>query len=183
MSDLADNRIQQIIDIHGGSFTPEEFGPKRAHMNPEMVEHDVRFRNSHGYPTLLTSTYRPEGPHKIGATDKVLYKDWKKRQPEPMELWRLATTWPFWGVGIYFDWVVDEGKPTEHQVVGLHNDIVEPGKRDRPLRWLRTFGRYFYQSTANGKFYEKSSGDETTLEEEIDNWKQRNQQPMDNEFR
>lgn len=73
------------------------------------------------------------------------------------------------GVGIYFDWEVD-GQP----VIGLHTDIVQPGKRNRPLRWLRTFGRYYYQSTASGTFYEKSSGDETTLEEQIRTWKDSN---------
>lgn len=155
---LTDNRIQKIIDENGGNFTVREFGDSRARANPELIKECVKFRNWHGFSTLLTSVWRPQGAHSIGAVDVILYRDWKHRQPDPMHLWRLATTWPWMGVGIYFDWQ-HGGK----DVVGLHLDIVKE-KRDRPLRWLRVNGDYFYQSLINGRFY--NGDEETTLESE-----------------
>lgn len=163
---LTDTRIQTIIDDHGGNFSVREFGADRQNLNPQLVKEVVRFRNWHGYPSLLTSMYRNSGSHSLGAADKIIYKHWKEEQPDPMELWRLATTWPWWGVGIYFDWTHDE-----EPVIGLHCDICKPHQRDRPLRWLRARGNYYYQSLFNGKFYQKDTHEETSLEAEIEIWK------------
>lgn len=170
---LTDHRIQQIIDENGGNFTVREFGSDRQHLNPELIRQAVLFRAWHGFSSLITSAYRNSGSHSLGAIDKVLYSKWKSEQPEPMHLWRIATTWPWMGVGIYFDWDQDETNDIDEPIIGLHMDIVQPDQRDRPLRWLRADGIYYYQSLINGRFYSPDGGSETTLAEEIEIWKKR----------
>lgn len=167
---LTDNRIQQIIDENGGNFTVREFGESRARQNPEAIKQLVLFRNWHGFMTLLTpeGKWRAQGAHAFGAFDQVLYSDWKHRQPDPMRIWRIATTWPWSGVGIYFD-VTAYGKPA----IMIHTDPLRHKQSknmdsDRPLRWLRVNGDYFYQSLINGRFY--YGDEETTLEAEIEKW-------------
>lgn len=150
---LTDSRIQQIIDEHGGGFSPHEFLEDRARVNPLLIREVTRFRKWHGYKTLLTSVWRESGAHAIAAADMVLYKKWKQSQPGYMELWRLATTWVFWGVGLYDDWTVDG-----ESVIGLHVDLCEPDQRDRPLRWIRSQGTYYYQLPKNGIFYAADDG-------------------------
>lgn len=156
---LTDNRIQQILDTYGGGFTVNEWGENRGKLNPLIVREVTRFRQWHGFSSFLTSTWRPEGAHAIAAADMVLYKDWKESQPDYMHLWRLATTWPWFGIGIYNDWSV-----SGESVIGLHVDLCEPDQRQRPLRWIRDDGVYYYQSVINGKFYD-DNGNENSLDE------------------
>lgn len=160
MTDLA---IQKIIEREGGNFTPSEFLEDRHNMQPKIIKEFVRFRNWHDIQTQITSAYRPTGSHHFGiALDFLLWLDWRKSQPDILHMWRLVTSWPWLGVGIYFDW--DNG-------VGFHVDLIRPPKRDRPLRWLRIGGEYYYQSLEDGEFYHES-GDWTSLEQEI--WKYEN---------
>lgn len=166
---LTDHRIEKIIRENGGNFTAPEFLPGRSKLNARLIKEVVQFRNWHGYSSYITSAYRDKGAHSIGAIDKILYSKWKQEQPEPIHLWRIATTWPWMGVGIYFDWTHDG-----RDVVGLHLDIVQPKDRNRPLRWIRAEGDYYYQSLINGRFYNTDKGVDTTLEKEIAIWKQDN---------
>lgn len=165
---LTDHRIEKIIDENGGNFTVREFGADRTKCNARLIKEAVLFRNWHGFSSYNTSVYRDKGAHSIGAIDQILYSKWKAEQPEPMHLWRIATTWPWMGVGIYFDW-----QHGDMDVVGLHLDIVQPKDRDRPLRWIRAEGAYYYQSLINGKFYNNDTGAETTLKKEIAIWKEK----------
>lgn len=167
---LTDHRIEKIIEENGGNFTVREFLSDRTKLNARLIKQAVRFRNWHGYSTFITSAYRDKGAHSMGAIDKVLYSEWKQKQPSAMELWRIATTWPWMGVGIYFDWQHD-GK----DVIGLHLDIVQPKDRDRPLRWIRAEGEYYYQSLINGRFYNTDKGVDTTLANEIEIWNKGNE--------
>ena len=128
-----------------GTFTKDELRGLVTDGDPEKlslraVEMLCKFRAWHNYPTFITSAYRDDnGTHGMGlAFDQVLYSKWKQSQPNPFELWRIATTFPFWGVGMYFDWEVG-GEP----VVGLHTDISQ--ESNRPLRWIRQNGVYYYE--------------------------------------
>lgn len=152
---LSDKTISELIG--DGNFVPAEFLEGRENLNPDIIKEVVRFRNWHGFSSLLTSMWRREGSHSIGAADMVLYKKWKQSQPGYQHLWRIATTYPWWGIGIYDDWQV-EGE----SVIGLHVDICTPTQRDRPLRWIRSNGIYYYQSVKSGIFYDKD-GNSTTL--------------------
>jgi len=165
---LTDDRIEQIITAHGGNFTVDEFGGDRHNLTPKLVRNEVLFRNWHGYSTQLTSIWRNTGSHQFGtAVGKLIWSDWRSQQPDPMELWRLATMWPWTGVGIYFDW--NDG-------IGLHTDLIthqqalQMDERQRPLRWLRTDGNYYYQDRNTGRFYNQQHG-VTSLESEVQKYK------------
>ena len=158
---LRDKRIAEIINDCGGNFTPSEFLDRREHLYPNMIQELVSWRNWHGFSTQITSAYRETGSHYTGkAIDVLVWDKWQETQPEPMHLWRLATTWPFLGVGIYFDW--NDG-------VGLHLDVIR-SERQRPLRWIRARGNYYYQMTSTGRFWD-SDGNRTTLATEIKRYK------------
>lgn len=156
---MTDKQIQKIIDDNGGGFAPEEFLEGRENLKKEILVQSVLFRNWHGYSTQITSAYRTTGSHKLALSiDVLLWQQWQEKQPKAMELWRLVTTWPWMGVGIYFDW--NDG-------IGLHYDLAPTHLRTRPLRWLRVDGTYFYQSTSNGWFYTKAGDRSTSLEKEV----------------
>lgn len=150
MGRLTDKRIAEIIAENGGNFRPEEFLEGRENLSEEIIAQVVAFRKWTGYPTLITSAYRPSGSltHSRGlAIDFVMFTKWRQKQPDPRELWIRAYVWNFTGVGIYFDWSAF-GRP----VVGLHADVLR-GDRRRPARWIRDEGDYYFQSFADGIFY------------------------------
>ena len=157
---LADEHIEQIISDNGGNFTPDEFLDDREMLHPIIVQELVAWRNWHGFSTQITSAYRTTGSHITGkAIDVLVWKNWRKSQPDPMHLWRMDTTWPFLGCGIYFDW--NDG-------IGLHLDVIREG-RQRPLRWIRSEGNYYYQLPSTGRFWD-SDGNRTTLQQEINTY-------------
>jgi len=48
----------------------------------------------------------------------------------------------------------------------LHLDVIREG-RQRPLRWIRSEGNYYYQNPAHGKFWNQDKQEMTTLRQEI----------------
>jgi hypothetical protein len=152
---LTDSHIRQIIDDNGGNFKPEEFLKGRTNLHPTIITEIVQWRNWHGYSVQITSAYRETGSHTTGkAIDCLVWKQWKQTQPTPEHLWRLITTWPFLGVGLYFEW--GDG-------IGIHVDIIRE-ERQRPLRWLRIDGHYYYQNVQHGNFWCQDIQEMITLE-------------------
>lgn len=156
---MTDQEIQGVIESNGGNFKPSEFLNNRHLLPKKIIEASVQFRNWHGFSTQITSAWRESGSHNIGAIDALIWEQWKVEQPSANQLWLLVTTWPWMGVGIYFDW--DDG-------VGLHMDLCTSLQRTRPLRWLRTDKDYYYQSTQNGLFENHKTGETISLEAAID---------------
>ena len=70
-----------------------------------------------------------------------------------------ATTWPFQGVGLYFDWNYKRPMTkVSFPPIGLHLDWWSgstPGQR--PLSWLRIGGFYYYQSVVDETYYCKTN--------------------------
>lgn len=134
----------------------------------------LRFRHWTGLSTLITSAYRPGDPRAHGkglAVDLIMFDVWKKDVTDPLRQWLLGTTWPFKGVGIYFDWnYYKNGKAIP--AVGLH---VDCGNTSRPVRWLRVEAEingkpeklYYYQNTTNGLFWNKKTQGTLELEDVI----------------
>jgi hypothetical protein len=147
---MTDSEITSIAKQYGNHFKPSEFLQERERLEHDLIHEVCRFRQWHGYSTLITSAFRHTGSHTTGlALDMILFKQWSKKVVDPYELWLLATTYPFLGVGLYFDWNY-KGKP----ICGIHVDLIREC-RQRPLRWIRVDGVYYYQSTKNGLFYNK----------------------------
>lgn len=165
---MNDQQIQKVIDDNGGNFRPSEFLAGRENIPKKMFAGIVQFRNWSGYMMQITSGYRSSGAHSFGAFDFLMWKKWRKSQPDPSEIWRLVTTWPWMGVGIYFDW--NDG-------IGIHVDLCTPNQRQRPLRWLRTNNIYYYQSTGNGLFYTNKANVQVvkSLESEIKGYNKKNE--------
>lgn len=120
------------------------------------------FREWSGISTLVTSAYRPGDPrtHGLGeAFDLILFEQWLEKTIDPMHLWRLATTFPWNGVGIYFDWTYSNPSGRKVPCTGIHVD--NHSGSNRPLRWLRITKTidgedkqlYYYQNVTNGLFY------------------------------
>jgi hypothetical protein len=86
-----------------------------------------------------------------------------------MNHWLLATTWPFQGVGLYFDWSYRSlAAKADIPAIGLHVDgWAGNSPRQRPLRWLRINGLYYYQSVLDGTFYCKTNRKTITLNEAL----------------
>lgn len=164
---MTDQQIQRVINENGGNFTASEFLAGRSKMPKKIFREVALFRNWHGYSTQITSAWRPKGAHSFGAVDQLIWTKWRERQPSAEELWLLITTWPWMGVGIYFDW--NDG-------IGVHLDLCTPNQRQRPLRWLRTKGIYYYQERRNGLFYTKTKNVDQaiSLEREIAIYNERN---------
>lgn len=143
---MTDSVIKHIIEKNGGNFKPEEFLNGRENLDRSIIEEIVRWRNWHNFMFEITSANRESGSHYTGkCIDGLVWSKWRNKQPSPQHIWMLATTWNFRGVGIYFDW---------RDGIGLHLDTIV-NERQRPLRWLRTKGEYYYQSTKDGLFYTK----------------------------
>lgn len=166
---------QKTIDSLGGGFTVAEFEPNQGadirQTKDDLIENVVLFRNFHGYPSLLTSVFRPgdDGAHGRGlAADMILFYKWLTDPLDPWELWRIATTWPFWGVGIYFDWTFIDKNGERQKAPGIHVDLLRGDQAKRPLRWfakeIEGERRYFYQRPDNGLFYAAGIDGGRTLE-------------------
>jgi|SRR5690625_2130800 len=159
---MDDQQILSVINANGGNFRANEFLNGRENLTKKIIEQLTIFRNWHGYPTLITSAYRLTGSHRLGtAIDQIIWKKWRVNQPDPIELWNIATTFPWHGVGLYFDW---------HLGIGLHTDLVAYSQRERPLRWIRVNHQYYYQRF-DGYFYSKITGQRKSLDDEIARYK------------
>ena len=169
---LTDHKIQNIIDYNGGHFKPMEFGENRHNLNAYAVRRFIEFRSWHGMPTYISSAWRgDDGAHKLGAFDAFLYNDYEITQPEPGQIWRILTTWPWWGAGIYFD-----THAFDNPAIMIHVDVMDYKEakqmnKQRPLRWIRKDGAYYYQNTKTGGFWSQENQEMTTLEEEITKYK------------
>lgn len=156
----------QAIAEYGNHFSPKEFSIRQdtemTDLQFHFFEEVLRFRQWANLTMLPTSAYRPgdRGAHGFGlALDVILFNDWKTIVTNPLEQWLKATTWPWLGVGIYFDWQFVDKDGNRKPAVGLHLDLHRQG--DRPLRWLRFTEEidgepkqlYFYQNTTNGRFF------------------------------
>lgn len=133
---------------------------------------------------LVSSAFRKgdDRAHGYGlALDVILFDNWLQKVVAPKEQWLKATTWPFKGVGIYFDWQYRDKSGNKQKAVGLH---VDNFYEDRPLRWLRitkevTIGGekksrqlYYYQNTETGLFYNKDINETVSLDETINEWEE-----------
>ena len=163
-----------IIDAYGGYFKLREFEIQDSidSMDLGFLQSFLAWRQWTGIPTMITSAWRRNDPNSHGegkAIDCLLFTKWKDRQATALNHWLLATTWPFHGVGLYVDWSYKcPTTKAEIQAIGLHVDGwagSRPGQR--PQRWLRICGLYYYQSTADGTFFCKTNKKSITLQEAI----------------
>lgn len=162
---MSKQQYVNAIEKYGGNFTANEFalreGASMTDLDYEFFLQILQFRQWAGFPMLVSSAYRPgdDGAHGNGfALDFIMFNTWKKEVLDPWRQWRMATTWPFTGVGIYFDWYYYiDGRRIP--AVGLHTDCEI--SEDRPQRWLRIEAEhdeefqklYYYQDVKTGRFY------------------------------
>jgi len=72
-----------------------------------ILQFFLAWRQWTGLQTVITSAWRRNDPNAHGdgkAIDCLLFTKWKDEQATALNHWLLATTWPFQGVGLYFDW-------------------------------------------------------------------------------
>ncbi len=160
-----------IIDAYGGHFKLREFEIQDSidSMDLGFLQSFLAWRQWTGIPTMITSAWRGDdtGSHGNGkAIDCLLFSRWKSEQISALNHWLLATTWPFQGVGLYVDWSYKCSKSKAGiPAVGLHVDGWSGNSnKQRPLRWLRMDGLYYYQSVMNGTFYCKTNQQTITLD-------------------
>lgn len=154
------NDYLALLDSYGGSFSMREFEIQGSieHMDPAFLRSVLAWRQWTGLPTMITSAWRKGDPRSHGkgmAIDCLLFTQWRVKQASAINHWLLATTWPFQGVGLYFDWSYRCPKTrADIPAVGLHVDGWSGNTpKQRPLRWLRINGLYYYQSVADGTFF------------------------------
>lgn len=161
---LRDAVTNHFIDKYGGNFTAEEFMGGRENLQKEIIIELTQFRNWFGYPIEITSAYRDDdSSHGTGLSiDFIIWRKWQTTQPDILTCWNALTRWPFTGIGIYFDW---------ERGVGFHADVIRK-VRQRPLRWLRLDGEYYYQSVFDNSFYNGNM--KTTVQSEIKKYYEQN---------
>ena len=164
-----------LLDSYGNHFSIGELeiqGPGSIkRMDIGFLRNFLAWRRWHGLPTLISSAWRKGDPKSHGhglAFDVLLFEEWLSSQPSALQHWLLATTWGFSGVGLYFDWSYKNNHRQTVPAIGLHVDGWSGnGHSQRPLRWLRIDGQYYYQSLVSGHFYCKSNKQSITLDEAI----------------
>jgi hypothetical protein len=168
-----------LIESYGGNFSVTDFELQGTidRMDTNFLRSFLAWRDWTNTKTLITSAWRDNDPKSHGkglAIDCLLFDQWLTNQASPLKHWLFATTWPFQGVGLYFDWQFTH-KLTGEKIpaIGLHIDGWS-GQRigERPLRWLRIDGLYYYQSTNSGAFYCKTNKKTITLPEAIRQYNQ-----------
>lgn len=172
-----------LIDSYGGNFTLREFEIQGniQRMDPSFVRAVLAWRQWTGLSTMISSAWRDGDPRAHGkglAIDCLLFTSWLSAQASPLNHWLLATTWPFKGVGLYFDWsYYDSTRKQDVPAIGLHVDGWDGDRSgQRPLRWLRIDRHYYYQSLALGTFYCRTNKQTVTLDEAIKQHEQINEQ-------
>lgn len=173
---------QDYIELinKSGKFSESEFiirqGTDITDLDYDTVGELISFRKYTNKSTLITSAFRPgdDGAHGKGlAFDLILFDKWKDKAVDPNELWLLATTYPWNGVGIYFDWSFVNNSGRRVPCVGIHVDKLTGN--NRPLRWLRITKKvdgkderlYYYQSTKTGLFFNSKMNESLRLEDAI----------------
>lgn len=163
------SEFTDVLGQYGNHFSVSEFSISgdQTKMKRDIVEPVAALRLWHGFPTYISSAFRPGDPRSHGqglAIDQIMFYDWENVPVAPLHQWNLANGWGFKGVGIYFDWRY-KGK----LVPGLHLDNLDDGTR--PARWLRITQNgqrlYFYMNWKTGKFYNKDQDKILTLAEAI----------------
>jgi len=177
------DKYKEVIDQNGGNFTLDEFavikGTTAEDIDFDHFRADIKFRAWHGYPTMITSAFRPgdDGAHGDGlATDKILFYTYREHVVEPIVQWRLATTFPWMGVGLYFDWYFTDRQGRQRKACGIHTDSLV--NKNRPLRWIRTtkiiddekVRLYYYQNPHTGLFFNQKTNEQITLDDAIRNF-------------
>lgn len=159
-----------LIDTYGGHFAINEFEIQSSieRLDTGFLQSFLAWRQWTGVPTMITSAWRSgdTGSHGNGkAIDCLLFSKWKSEQISALNHWLLATTWPFQGVGLYVDWSYRCPKTKAViPAVGLHVDEwSDDTHHQRPLRWLRMDGLYYYQSVVDGTFYCRTNKQTITL--------------------
>ena len=172
-----------LIESYGGNFSLSDFEIQGdiSRMKLDFLRSFLAWRDWTGTKTLITSAWRDNDARSHGkglAIDCLLFTEWLTKQASPLQHWLLATTWPFQGVGLYFDWSFTHklsGKKI--LAIGLHVDGWSGSQiNERPLRWLRIDGHYYYQSTKTGRFYCRENKQTITLPEAIQDYEQRYEQ-------
>ncbi|MCW9709059.1 hypothetical protein [Fodinibius salsisoli] len=169
------NDYLALLDSYGNHFSISEFevqGPGTiGRMDIGFLRSFLAWRQWHGISTLISSAWRKGDPKSHGqglAFDVLLFDQWLVSQPSALQHWLLATTWGFNGVGLYFDWSYTNKEGNKVPAIGLHvDDWAGNGYSQRPLRWLRIDGQYYYQSLTRGDFYCKTNRQTITLDEAI----------------
>lgn len=166
-----------LIAEHGNNFKPLEFEIQGeiTNINAVHFKEVLKFRQWHGFSTLITSTWRKKGTgyHPLGlATDQILFRKWKKEPLTALHTWNLATTWGFAGVGLYFDWEYTDAQGKRHRAPGLH---VDNGyNSNRPLRWIckewEGKQHYYYQNVEDAMFYNVVRDELISLEKALKEW-------------
>lgn len=169
---MTEGALKHLIKENGSNFAVNEFNPAGqgiASLKRPIVDNILGFRAWSGLSMLLTSLYRDgdDGAHGQGlAGDFILFEKWLETLADPWTVWTLATTWPFQGVGIYFDWSFTDKDGNRRTAVGIHADLLPPSKGSRPLRWIakKVDGKrhYFYQRP-DGLFYASGLSEPITL--------------------
>jgi len=166
-----------LIDSYGGKFTLRDFEVQSSieNMDPAFIRSFLAWRLWTGLPTMISSAWRKSDPksHGVGmAIDCLLFTRWKTEQASPIRHWLQGTTWPFMGVGLYFDWsYFSRTQNRRIPAIGLHLDDWDGDKPgQRPLRWLRIGGQYYYQSLSTGLFYCRKNQKTISLEAAIDQY-------------
>jgi hypothetical protein len=166
-----------LIDSYGGHFTLREFHVQAGieKMDTGFLRSFLAWRQWHGLSTLISSAWRDSDPRAHGAgmaIDCLLFLKWRQSQPSALQHWLQASTWGFKGVGLYFDWAYTHREAVVSSdtvpAIGLHVDGwdgARPGQR--PLRWLRIDGLYYYQSLTHGTFYCRTNKQTITLQQAI----------------
>jgi hypothetical protein len=168
---------EALFDSYGGHFTVPEFHGNVDRMDSCFLRSFLAFRKWHGLATMVSSAYRPgkTSAHGHGlAVDCLLFSRWLQTQPSALNCWLLANTWGFKGIGLYFDWAYTNREGERVPAIGLHLDDWQ-GLRpnQRPLRWLRIEGHFYYQSTLTGLFFSRTANKSITLENAIKQHEQR----------
>ncbi|PAU94251.1 hypothetical protein CK503_08540 [Aliifodinibius salipaludis] len=164
-----------LLDSYGNHFSIGELeiqGPGTVkRMDIGFLRSFLAWRRWHGLSTLISSAWRKGDQKSHGhgmAFDVLLFDQWLESQPSALQHWLLATTWGFNGVGLYFDWSYTNKEGNNIPAIGLHVDgWAGNSHSQRPLRWLRIDGHYYYQSLASGIFHCKSNKQSITLDEAI----------------
>ena len=164
-----------LLDSYGNHFSIQELEIQGKgtieRLDIGFLRSFLAWRQWHGLPTLVTSAWRKKDPKAHGqglALDVLLFEGWLALQPSPLQHWLLATTWGFKGVGLYFDWSYANKAGKRVPAVGLHVDQWSGANiTQRPLRWLRIDGNYYYQSLQQGTFYCKANQQTISLGQAI----------------
>lgn len=192
--------LRGLVSEYGSFFSKSEIeirGGDIEKTDELLLRNVFAERKFHGYPTLLTSVYRPgdSGVHGDGAAvDRILFKpgQYMKTPVDLITAFWWMNTFPWSGSGLYLDWRFTSRETGEHErAPGLHSDVSQKGSR--PLRWfaitltgngdvaslkemadkkVKTKRYFFYQSIKDGKFYNAELGRQYSVDGILRLWEE-----------